>query len=304
MRRPSHFEMPTSKKIKIDNYLCDDKPLIDQDSLTRLLCMQLYNMGFSGTAQQLQIESNVQMEHKNIKLLRHSVLKGNWTLVYSILSHLNVNEDTSIRQICYKQELLELLFMGNRIDAVFFIRQLSGTLSTDSIESFSQLLMLSEEELFIKYSDIQSRRLDVLHELEDLFPKSLMIPPRRLEELLLQSFEYQKQHCLYHNKNDEFSLFQDHQCSSDLFPSIIKFKVKAHHSEIWALDWNFNGTLLATGGKDSKIKLWDLKGDCIADLISHSDSITKLKFSPNNKFLLSGSSNSCVKLWDLTVFNY
>ena len=125
------------------------------------------------------------------------------------------------------------------------------------------------------------------------------LPHRRLEELILQSFEHQKQQCLFHNKNTEHSLFQNHQCSSDVFPSKVQHRFIAHSSEIWALDWNASGTMLASGGKDCSVKVWDILGNNKFTFLGHSCPITKLRFSPNQLYLLSGSTNSHVKLWDI-----
>ena len=304
MRRPSTFNTPNSKKIKLNHYLSHSKdPLVDQDELTRLLTMQLYNMGFTKAAHQLEAESNVQMENKDISLLRSAILKGEWSSVYGILTILDLPNDNSVRQVCYKQELLEMIMLGRRIDALQLLRTLSPILSQDKIYSFSKLVMSSEDDIFNKYQDIQNRRQHVLMKLENLFPKSMMIPHRRLEELILQSFEFQKQQCLYHNNNEDHTLFVDHQCSSDLFPRHIKCEISAHSSEIWALTWNPSGTLLASGGKDAIVKLWDITGNCVAQLQAHSSSITKIKFSPDGRFLLTGSSDSCIKLWELATYS-
>lgn len=41
-----------------------------------------------------------------------------------------------------------------------------------------------------------------------------MLPERRLEQLILQAIELQKNKCLYHNTLDgDFSLWEDHTCA-------------------------------------------------------------------------------------------
>ena len=54
-------------------------------------------------------------------------------------------------------------------------------------------------------------------------PPSVMLPPRRLQNLLRQAVELQRERCLYHNTKmdsgmDSVSLLLDHACSRSRFP--------------------------------------------------------------------------------------
>lgn len=54
-------------------------------------------------------------------------------------------------------------------------------------------------------------------------PPSVMLPPRRLQTLLRQAVELQRERCLYHNTKmdsgmDSVSLLLDHACSRSIFP--------------------------------------------------------------------------------------
>ena len=51
----------------------------------------------------------------------------------------------------------------------------------------------------------------------DFLPATIMLPPRRLQSLLNQAIEFQKERCPYHNIKvenglDDFSLLVDHLC--------------------------------------------------------------------------------------------
>src|SRR5262249_45070544 len=60
-----------------------------------------------------------------------------------------------------------------------------------------------------------------------------------------------------------------------------------------------DGRLLATGGGDGVIQLWDLAtGQAMPKLTGHRSEITSLEFSRDGRVLASGSMDGGVKLWD------
>ena len=66
-------------------------------------------------------------------------------------------------------------------------------------------------------------------------------------------------------------------------------------------DWNHNGQVLATCGRDSKIRLTYLSSRKIIATLSSDDNspINSLSFSIGSRFLVSGGDDGYVKLWDL-----
>jgi len=69
---------------------------------------------------------------------------------------------------------------------------------------------------------------------------------------------------------------------------------------IASLAFSPEGKLLASGGHDNIIKLWDLKRQVeVATLRGHSASVSALAFSPDGKTLISGDWNETIKLWDV-----
>jgi WD40 repeat protein len=61
-----------------------------------------------------------------------------------------------------------------------------------------------------------------------------------------------------------------------------------------------DGALLATGGPDSTVQLWDVAARRLlgGPLTGHSNRVTSVAFSPNGKLLLSASAES-VRPWDI-----
>ena len=58
--------------------------------------------------------------------------------------------------------------------------------------------------------------------------------------------------------------------------------------------------LIATAGRDTLIKLWDLaSGECIGELAGHKDVIWSILSVYEGKYLLSASSDKTIKLWKI-----
>ena len=77
--------------------------------------------------------------------------------------------------------------------------------------------------------------------------------------------------------------------------------VFAHDNTIRTLAISSNGKLLASGGKDNKIKLWSLPtgGALMNSYSAHRGTITVLDIHPDGKLLASGSEDKTIKLWSL-----
>ena len=93
----------------------------------------------------------------------------------------------------------------------------------------------------------------------DYIPSSVMLPQKRFPTLLQQAIEYQRHQCLYHNPPSDggtFSLYSDHYCPSDEFPTITTTILESHKDEVWNLEWSHDGRYLATAGKDKSAIIW------------------------------------------------
>jgi WD40 repeat protein len=104
------------------------------------------------------------------------------------------------------------------------------------------------------------------------------------------------------HRDGEFNLF-------DLATWGEILSVPAHPSFLFGLAFSPDGRLLATGGKDQVIKIWDVtalaasKGTGpapkpVKELRGHHGSILALAFVPDGKKLLSASYDGSVKVWD------
>jgi len=61
-----------------------------------------------------------------------------------------------------------------------------------------------------------------------------------------------------------------------------------------------NGALIASGGGDKTIRIWDSKtGQEIATLVGHTNDIESLCFLHGGRYLVSSSEDKTLRVWDL-----
>ncbi|KAK8792023.1 hypothetical protein WA158_005400 [Blastocystis sp. Blastoise] len=77
---------------------------------------------------------------------------------------------------------------------------------------------------------------------------------------------------------------------------------KGHHGDVYSVDIAFDGNLLASGGKDQYIRIFDVRegGKQKEEFKGHKGSIYTVKFKPNSYTLYSGGEDRVIKSWNLT----
>jgi WD40 repeat protein len=74
-----------------------------------------------------------------------------------------------------------------------------------------------------------------------------------------------------------------------------------HRSWVNTLAFSNDGRLLASGGNERWIIVWDMSnGLPVMTLEGHSDAVTSVAFSPDSRLLVSASKDKTARIWDIT----
>jgi len=78
----------------------------------------------------------------------------------------------------------------------------------------------------------------------------------------------------------------------------VQHSLEGHSNSASAIAYTPDGKVLATGGSDEKIKLWDLaSGSEITTLEATHGAVDALAFSPTGLYLAAASSDSVIRVW-------
>lgn len=132
-------------------------------------------------------------------------------------------------------------------------------------------------------------------------PPSMMIPHRRLHQLIKQAAELQTKKCVYHNTaSAQLYLFEDHFCDRHELPSHA-LHVLDQRDEVWYLQFSKKGKHFASAGKDGRCLIWEvnsLNEEKPARVLNHHQPISYVAWSPSDTHLLTCSDTS-VKVWSV-----
>ncbi|KAG2724289.1 hypothetical protein I3760_01G009600 [Carya illinoinensis] len=79
----------------------------------------------------------------------------------------------------------------------------------------------------------------------------------------------------------------------------VKGRTNEKSKDVTTLDWNGEGTLLATGSYDGQARIWTTSGELKSTLSKHKGPIFSLKWNKKGDYLLTGSCDKTAIVWDV-----
>uniref|UniRef100_A0A3P8NUT0 WD repeat-containing protein 26 n=1 Tax=Astatotilapia calliptera TaxID=8154 RepID=A0A3P8NUT0_ASTCA len=304
-----------------------------EEDVIRLIGQHLNDLGLNQTVDLLMQESGCRLEHPSATKFRNHVIEGEWDKAESDLNELKalmhspsaivVSTDHSkpdtllhnmrMKFLLLQQKYLEYLEDGKVLEALQVLRAELTPLkyNTERIHILSGYLMCSHAEDLRAKAEWEGKgtasRTKLLDKLQTYLPPSVMLPPRRLQTLLKQAVELQRERCLYHNTKldsglDSVSLLLDHSCSRKQFPCYTQQILTEHCNEVWFCKFSNDGTKLATGSKDTTVIVWQVDMDIqqlklMKTLEGHAYGVSYLAWSPDDAYLIACGPDDCSELW-------
>lgn len=122
-----------------------------------------------------------------------------------------------VKFLLYREKFLELLEAGRSHDALLCLQQDVAPCGSDAqaVQLLGQALMLdiAEVKMLFHWAGAAQNRAALVNKLERGVCSGWLLPPHRLDDLLRQALQAQRDTCLYHNSPDAvMSLLRDHTC--------------------------------------------------------------------------------------------
>ncbi|XP_067119532.1 WD repeat-containing protein 26-like isoform X1 [Centruroides vittatus] len=293
------------------------KSQMEQD-IIRLIGQYLRGLGLNQTAEQLMQESGCRLDHPAAVKFQVHVLEGEWEKAELDLLDLNPLLESSkalveMKFLLLEQKYLEQLEDGHILEALQCLRHELTPLkhNTSRVHELSSFMMCSTSDELHKVSKWEGKgktsREKLMEKLQAYLPPTIMLPPRRLQTLLCQAVELQRDRCPYHISKpgigiENISLLIDHVCSREQFPTETLQILNDHCDEVWFCKFSNDGTKLATGSKDSTVIIWDVDPETLEVhhkrlFEGHSYGISYLCWSPDDTYLIACGSDDCSDLW-------
>ncbi|KAL1854769.1 hypothetical protein Daus18300_011365 [Diaporthe australafricana] len=299
----------------------------DREEITRLMIQALSEMGYQSAAENLSKESGYELESRTVAAFRAAVLNGQWTEAEQLLFGAAAAGDGAsragnglvlaegvdrddMRFRIRQQKFLELLEQGDYRPALTVLRNELTPLNRNGAESLSPLIMCrTPDDVKAKaaWDGAQGEsRHSLLSQLSRCISPSVMLPEHRLAVLLQQFKDQQAESCIWHTSAVSPSLYSDHTCDRNRFPTeaIIEFLEATSDSdgEVWQIRFSHNGKYLAGCGSGEKVYIWDM------DTLSLGFSLTDLKggvgniaWSPDDTMLVTCGRDGYARIWDMNT---
>lgn len=253
--------MAASPSQQGDKGAIGSKGIIKRPEFVKIITKALYSLGYSKSGALLQEESGIRLQSPVVDLFLNQVNEGKWDESVKTLRRIDLSEDIlkSASFMILEQKFLELLKTDKLNDALDTLRNKIVPLSinVNRVHELAAFIISPPSTAILRSSSQRAAgsesRSAIVEKLQKLFPAAIMIPEKRLEQLVEQALDVQRDACAYHNTLDsELSLYTDHHCGTDRIPSqtlqVRKYIAQSRFFMINLLvifislpNWSFNG---------------------------------------------------------------
>lgn len=289
------------------------KGVIKKEEFVRIITKTLYSLGYEKSGAVLEEESGITLHKPMVNLFREQVIDGNWDNAVVTLNKIGLQDENIVKSAAFlilEQKFFELLRNDNVMGAMKTLRCEITPLGVNRKrvhELSTCMISYSPQQLFLGFSklgiDSSSSRLKLLEELQKVLPPTVMVPERRLENLVEQALTVQRDACYFHNSVDGLSLYIDHHCGKDQIPSRTLQVLHAHHDEVWFIQFSNNGKYLASASNDKSAIIWEVDEDgellLRHTLSGHQKSVMMVAWSPDDCQLLTCGQEETIRRWDV-----
>ncbi|CAO2200059.1 unnamed protein product [Urochloa humidicola] len=289
------------------------KGVIKKEEFVRIITKTLYSLGYEKSGAVLEEESGITLHNPMVNLFRKQVIDGKWDHAVVTLNKIGLLDENIVKSAAFlilEQKFFELLRDDNVMGAMKTLQSEITPLGVNRKrvhELSSYMISCSPQQLFLGFSklgiDSSTSRLKLLEELQKVLPPTVMVPERRLENLVEQALTVQRDACYFHNSIDGLSLYIDHHCGKDQIPSRTLQVLRAHHDEVWFIQFSNNGKYLASASNDKSAIIWEVDEDgellLKHTLSGHEKSVMMVAWSPDDCQLLTCAMEETIRRWDV-----
>ncbi|CAM0910875.1 unnamed protein product [Alopecurus aequalis] len=287
------------------------KGVIKRDEFVRVITKALYTLGYERSGAVLEEESGITLHSPSANLFRKQVLDGNWDNAVVTLNTLGLLDENTVKSAAFlllEQKFFELLRNDNLLGAIKTLQSEISPLGVNRkrVHEMSSCIISSPQNFLLGFSKLgiecSNSRFKFLEELQKVLPPTVMVPERRLENLVEQALTVQREACYLHNSIDGLSLYIDHHCGKDQIPSRALQILCAHRDEVWFLQFSNNGKYLASASNDKSAIIWKVDENGVLPkhiLTGHEKTVVMVAWSPDDRQLLTCGMEEAIRRWDV-----
>ncbi|KAL4452448.1 hypothetical protein ABPG75_008110 [Micractinium tetrahymenae] len=307
--------------------LLGPRGLIDRVEYIRVLEQALRMLGYEEVAAALEAASGVEQQPPVAAAFRSAVLAGEYDAALRLLPAVAADGRVADRArfLLLRAKYIELMEAGATAAALQVLRSELQPLHVQQqvLHSLAALLLRSPAAASngsaspdsagaagststARVEQLAKARAALLEELQDSLLPSLLIPERRLEELVEQALLAQLESCAYFNSRaTHLSLFTDFQVGAEQLPTQPGQVLEEHSSEVWSIAFSRDGLWAASASKDGSAVLWSVtpsgRFESPRVLLKQPVPCQLVAFSPDSSLLLAASMDCSVRLHDVAT---